>query len=159
MKSLGVLLICITLSAQLQAQDEKQDKAAAVKQLVESKNYQFVAETMLPQRGRVRPLTFGYDMIVSPDTLSANLPFFGRAFTAPIGSTDGGIQFTTTEFDYTIVPKDKGGWDITIKPKNAKDVRQMLLNITESGYASLRVINLNRDPISFNGYIKERPKK
>jgi len=159
MTNLGVLLISITLPTQLPAQDEKQDKAAAVKQLVENKDYQFVAETMLPQRGRVRQLTFGYDVTVSPDTLSANLPFFGRAFTAPIGSADGGIQFTTTDFDYTNTPKDKGGWDILIKPKNAKDVRQILLNITESGYASLRVLNLNRDPISFNGYIKERTKK
>jgi hypothetical protein len=131
-------------------------KTSAVKNMVDSKNYVFVAQTVLPVSGRTRQLTSYYDLTVSKDTIVSSLPYFGRAYTAPINPSEGGINFKSTNFEYTVKDRKKGGWDILIKPKDANDVQQLLITVFENGIASLQVISSNRQAISFNGYITER---
>ncbi len=95
-------------------------------------------------------------MRVSKDSLVTYLPYFGRAYSAPIGTSDSGLQFTSTDFIYTKEPRAKGGWLIKIKPNDNRNVQQMFLTVTEGGSASLQVTSTNRDPISFNGYVVKR---
>jgi hypothetical protein len=147
---LGFALAC-GLTAGAQSKDPA--KVAAVKALVESQNYVFQAQTALPIHGQVRQLTTDYDMKITKDKIVSALPYYGRAY-APIDPTKGGMDFTINQFDYTVTPRKKGGWDITIKPKDLKeDVRQMYLTISQDGYSTLRVISENRDAISYNGSI------
>ena len=123
--------------------------------LVDSQQYIFHAQTVSPMNGRQRFLTTDYTIKVSKDTIITDLPYFGRAYSAPINPSDGGIQFTSTSFEYKVTPRKKGGWDITIQPKDARDVQQMILTIFDNGKADLRVNSNNRQPISFNGYITD----
>lgn len=127
-----------------------------IKNLVEGKNFVFQAQSAQPARGASRQLTAGYELRVSMDTLTAQLPYFGRAYNAPMDMRGGGIEFTSIDFAYTLEAKKKGRWNITIEPKDAKDVRQMILSVSENGYASLQVLSNNRDPINFNGVVVER---
>jgi len=157
---LGTLLLASLLLGSLAAhtQDTKKDKdaekIAQVKNLVDSQNYVFVAQSASPMSGRLRQLTPDYDLKVSKSSIVSYLPYFGRAYTAPLDPTQGGIQFTTKDFEYTATPRNKGGWDVLIKPKGYRDVQQMSLTISSTGYATLQVTSTNRQPISFNGYIK-----
>jgi len=132
------------------------DKAKAVSEMINSKSYVFKAEYALPRSGASRNLTPDYDLTVSPDTIISDLPFFGRAYTAPIDPTKGGFKFTSTDFEYTFSERRKGGWQVSIKPNDTRDVQQLTLDISENGYASLRVISNSREPMAFNGYITER---
>ena len=148
-------------SLQLNAQKEpgkKEQKLAQMQKLVEGRNFVFVAQYANPLGGRNINLTSLYDLKIYNDTIMAELPYFGRAFVAPINSTDGGINFTTTKFNYKVNPKKKGGWDISIEPKDGGDVREMFLSISESGYASLQVTSNNRQGIGFTGYLTSREK-
>ncbi|WP_414648326.1 DUF4251 domain-containing protein, partial [Dinghuibacter sp.] len=52
----------------------------------------------------------------------------------------------------------KGGWEITIKPKDNRDVNQINLSVSSAGYASLRVTSVNRQAISYSGEIVKRRK-
>ena len=116
----------------------------------------------MPMSGRTRQLTSDYDVKITKTQVVSYLPYYGRAYTAPTDPSQGGIQFTSKDFDYTVTPRKKGGWDIQIKPKDYRDVQQFNFNVTESGYASLQVTSTNRQSISFNGYItanKARKKK
>ncbi len=149
--SVLALLMFIGQSNRSYAQDNKE---AAIKNLVDSQNYVFVAQTVLPLSGRTRQLTSDYDMKVTKTSIVCDLPYFGRAYQAPIDPTQGGIHFTSKDFEYTTVPGKKQGWTITIKPKDYKDIQQMTLGISSSGYASLQVTSTNRQPISFNGIIR-----
>lgn len=149
-----IFLLLMTVSFAGFSQDKKNDKALQVKESVENQHYIFVAQTALPLQGRVRQLTTDYTLKVSKDTVIADLPYFGRAYSAPIGTSGGGIQFTSTKFEYTSTERKKGGWNISIKPKESQDVRELSLSISENGYASLQVISNNRQAISFNGYLK-----
>lgn len=126
-----------------------------VKQVLESKNFVFKAQSASPSGGRVRSLTGEYDLRIFGDSLVTYLPYFGRAYTAPMPG-ESGINFSTSDFDYKLDTRKKGGWEITMLPKDVRDVRQLFLTVTESGYATLQVTSNNRQPISFNGYIVER---
>jgi hypothetical protein len=154
------LLIQTAFTGKFHAQNAKSDKAvekaSAVKRMVAAQHYVFKAQMVMPMGGRSRPLTSDYDVSVSKDSIVAWLPYFGRAYTAPIDPTRGGIQFNSKKFNYTLLDRKRGGWDITIRPSDVTDIQQLTLSVTESGYASLQVISNSRQPISFTGYIRER---
>ena len=158
MKKIFALLVLVyCCQSVVQAQDSKQDKkdakTAAIRNIVDSQNYVFKAQSAMPLSGPVRQLSSEYDCKVTKATITCYLPYFGRAYSAPIGSTQGGIQFTSKDFEYKATARKKGGWDIRIKPKDYRDVQQIYINISENGYGTLQVTSTNRQSISFNGYI------
>ncbi|MDB5143333.1 MAG: hypothetical protein JWQ66_2046 [Mucilaginibacter sp.] len=135
--------------------DKKPTKEAYVKTRMDAKRYTFLANYVLPQRGGGRQLTSEYDLRVTPDSVISYLPYFGRAyFDVPYGGGDGGIKFTSTKFTYEAKEKKKGGWEISIRPSDVKNIDRLLLNISADGYASLSVNSTNRDFITFDGYLK-----
>lgn len=149
---LGLLAFAAVPMA-LQAQDKKTDA------LIEAKTYIFNANTAMPMRGSSIPLTSAYTLQVGPDTVIADLPYFGRAFSAPFNPSDGGIKFNSTNFDYTSEEAKNGRYDIIITPKDVSNARQLRLSISENGYATLNVTSNNKDNISFYGTVTEVPKK
>jgi hypothetical protein len=72
--------------------------------------------------------------------------------------TKNALDFTSTKFEYKVTTLKKGGWEITIVPKDNRDLQKMFMTVSVDGYATLRVTSTNRDPISFDGTI-EAPKK
>ena len=147
------VVLPFTTHAQSSSADKKAAKAAAVKTLVESQNYTFKAQSANPMSGRVVQLTSDYDLKITKESIISYLPYFGRAYTAPMDPTKGGIQFTSKDFDYTLTPNKKDGWTALIKPKDYRDVQQMTVNISSAGYATVQVTSTNRQPITFNGQI------
>jgi hypothetical protein len=166
MKTLFKLFMIVTVTQTILytagAQTPKQSaKVQAIKNMVNNMNFVFQANYVNPQRGGARSIDYGYDLAISKDTVAVYLPYFGRAYVAPIDPTEGGIKFKTTHFDYKAKTNKKGGWEIVIIPKdrnitNMRDVQSLRLSIGSTGYASLYVISTNRDPISFDGYIEAR---
>jgi len=120
-----------------------------------SRHFAFVAQSATPMSGRVKQLTPDYGLFVKNDTVEVYLPYYGRAYTATIGGDDGGIKFSTTDPGYTVTEGKKGGWTITMKPKNISAARQISMSISSSGYTNVQVSANNRDMISFYGYIKQ----
>jgi len=150
------------LHAQTTKADKEAEKTARIKSLIDSQNYVFKAQSAMPMSGRTRQLTSDYDLTVTHSQVVSYLPYFGRAYTAPIDPSQGGIQFTSKDFDYTVTEGKKGGWNVQIKPKDYRDVQQLSLSISSSGYATLQVTSTSRQAISFNGIItaiKTRKKK
>jgi hypothetical protein len=135
------------------AADKKTSRQALIKNSVDSQNYVFRAQTALPMSGGSRQLTSDYDLKIEKGSVVSYLPYFGKAYTAPMDLKGGGIEFTSKDFDYTVTKGKKGGWEIQVKPKDVQDVQQLDLRISENGYASLNVLSTSRQPISFNGSI------
>ncbi|MDP4285137.1 MAG: DUF4251 domain-containing protein [Bacteroidota bacterium] len=126
-----------------------------ISNMVNNKTFIFVAQRANPMRIRSQVLTSEYDVTVKKDTLKSYLPFFGRAYQAPINPSEGGIQFTSTNFTYKVNTDKKGSWLVTIVPKDYQQIQQFLFRIFENGSASLNVNSTSKSPISFNGYIKK----
>lgn len=149
-----LLALAVSMTADAQSSD-RSDKTAAVKALVESRNYVFKPQTAIPLTGRTRELTYDYRLAVTPGSIVSELPYFGRAYApVPYNPTQSPMSFTSKSFDYTLTPRKKGGWDVTIKPKDLNgNIQQLYLTISVDGYASLRILSTNRDAISYNGTI------
>src|SRR5258708_1293554 len=143
-----LLILGISLGVVASAQT-----GSSVKDLVESQNYVFKAQTALPMQGRARTLTSDYDLKVTKASVVSFLPYYGEAYVAPMDPANNGLDFTSKDFSYTSTPGKKDGWTVTIKPKDHKDVQQMTLSISSEGYATLQVISTNRQAILFNGIV------
>lgn len=154
----AILLTTYVTNGQVSKESKKQDKLAQIESLVQSKNYVFIAQTAFPMGGHAINLTSVYNVKLSGDTVVSDLPYYGRAYEAPMNPSEGGMNFTSTKFSYDVKARKKGGWDISISPGDTKDVRQMFLTISSEGYATLQVGSNNRQNISFNGYITSKNK-
>ncbi|BAV07207.1 protein of unknown function [Filimonas lacunae] len=152
---IGCLLMALP-GARIIAQDsgKTSKKTASQTELaanIHSRTYLFQAQSATPMSGRVIQLTGGYEVKVKNDTVVVYLPYYGRAFQAPLDPTKGPLDFTSTQFKYTLTERKKGGWNILITPSDGGDVRQLSFTVSENGYTSLQVTSNNRQPISFYG--------
>jgi len=128
---------------------------STIQRFINGKTFVFRAQTVMPMTGSARTLTSDYEIKLVGDSLICNLPYFGRAYSAGYGE-GGGLNFTSTKFEYKAKQRKKGGWDITIDPKDANDVRELNFTVSEKGYANLQVLSNNRQPISFTGYVETK---
>ncbi|MDQ2863300.1 MAG: DUF4251 domain-containing protein [Bacteroidota bacterium] len=124
--------------------------------MLDSQNFRFVAQSTNPSRGRLRNLTSYYDVTVSKDTMQSYLPYFGRSYNPMIGETTSPLDFTSTNFSYSVLPVKKDAWSITIKPKDKPSIQQYYFTIFNNGAATLNVTSTSSDPISFNGRIEKK---
>jgi hypothetical protein len=150
-----LLLVCLQSFAQSSAEQKKQDQFKQLKSLVETRKFRFHALSATSLKGRTRQLTSEYFLKLNQDSLSVALPYFGRSFTTSYPPTDLSVEFKSTEFSYVSDTLKKGGWDITIVPKNQSNASKINLSITTSGYCTVRVSSNSRDPISYYGTITD----
>lgn len=157
----SIILFSLLLFAVTSLPAQSNDAAENIR-MIEEKNFVFVARQMQPQRGASQQITSAYDLTVMPDTIVAFLPYFGRAFTAPVNPADGGIKFTSSSYGYEVRKRKKKGYEILVTPKDASGIVSLRLSLFDNGRGTLQVTQLNREPISFTGYIVagiDRPKK
>lgn len=161
MKTIGILILVLILGVQsgnaqkLTARERKEQKAAEVKKLIESGNYVFVANSALPMAGRRINLTSTYGLNMKGTKAEAWLPYFGRAYQATYGDTDGGIKFEEEAQNLKITFNDrKKIYEIQFEVKAPKDNYTLNLSVGLSGYADLNVNCNNRQPISFTGTVE-----
>ncbi len=134
---------------------EQQAKIDAKTESIESRNLTFSARSATPLSGRSITLTDRYTLKISPDTIAARLPYFGRSYIAPTDASNIGIDFVSTNFDYKSEQKKNGMYDITIVPKDLTKLEQrglkIFLSLGYNGYGTLQVSFNDRQPISFYG--------
>jgi len=105
--------------------------------------------------GRSIPMSAGYELIVNKQKVTTTLPYFGKAYLPPVDPTQGGFRFTSKKFRYNISNETKGGWDIQIIPEDVENVQELYLSVGADGYATLHVTSMNRQAISYYGYISK----
>lgn len=156
------LVLALALSGFVcRVQAQKQDKQAlmdSVKAKVEAKTYFFKANSANSKRGRNIDLTVdSYGINVTPLSVKCDLPFYGEAYGGTGGygtSGSGPINFESTEFTYEAVPRKKGGWTVTIRPKSAAGVQEVILSISEEGYTNVTVTSTNRSVMNYYGNLR-----
>jgi len=121
--------------------------------MIDSKRFVFEAQSMTPMRGGMRTLTPGYALKVSPDTITCDLPYMGRAYQAPMGSSDGGMKFQGFKFDYTVKEKKKG-WTVNINTKEVSGNPRIILTIFDNATARLTISSSTKESISYSGYVR-----
>lgn len=130
-----------------------EQKIAEITQKIESGRYSFIPQRALPTGGGSVNIS-SFELKVSKDTIDSYLPYYGRAYSAPMSQDDTGIKFLSTDFSYTISPKNKGMWDINIETKDTRQKYTLILKAGDTGYTTLTVNSSNRQPITFYGVIE-----
>ncbi|ULQ55561.1 DUF4251 domain-containing protein [Flavihumibacter rivuli] len=154
LKAMIMLLALLSIVVNGYSQEEKKDKKEVVLQQLGEKKFTFVAQSMRPMRGGTRQLTTQYEVKVTADTVDSFLPYAGRAQSVSMNPSEQGLTFKSTNFDYVKEEGKKGRITITISFKDVSDPRKMIFTIYADGITSLQVTCNNRDPISFDGYLR-----
>lgn len=161
----ALLLISLTLSGcgvfsggerSEARQQELEEAYQQYSRMISDGNFVFTVQSINPTGGRTMQATSTYTMRAEEGTYEANLPYFGRAYTAPYGS-GGGIRFEGEPEDREI-EKDPSKrttrlifsiGDVEI----SNEQYRVTLEISASGYGTLTVNSQNRQTISYYGKI------
>jgi hypothetical protein len=131
--------------AQASLADDKAMKADEVDSLIKNKNYVFEATPVNPKTSVA--VYHKYSVGITRDTLVAWLP-------GPTGKDTAKISCTS--YDYHVAKNEKGNRLVYIKPNSAMgDVRQLSIDITPTGRATLRVVKNGGATFTLEGYIKQ----
>jgi hypothetical protein len=150
------LLAALTAVFTIGTSMAQETNETSLKSMLISKTFVFKPQSAWPLQGTVIQLNPGFDMKVLTDSINTYLPYYGRSYQANYAGTGGGgINFTSTKFEYKLKEKSKGGWELVIKPVDAKDVNQLIYSISANGYATLQVTSNNRQAISYYGVIEK----
>jgi hypothetical protein len=152
---INILVAVLVLMPQFSTAQKNADSVQQNKfeNLVASQHYTFIAESATTASGRLRMLDVQYDLQVSKEKVTADLPYFGTAYFSPVNPSETGIKFTSKDFDYNLVKRKKDGWEILIKSKDISNAQNLNLTVYSNGKATLQVTSNSRQGISFNGYI------
>lgn len=150
-----VFLFMLLFSLQSRAQESRKDNDRnQVRELLDSRKYFFLAQTAYTAGGMMVQLTSEFYLKLDGDTLESSLPFFGVAFNAPFASTSSPLSFKSSDFNYRISKGKKGRLEIEIRLNEPEDPNLLYLSVSSAGFADLRVISRDRQPMSFYGEIQ-----
>lgn len=137
-----------------QASGNEAEKIRETKELIESGKFKFEAQSLFSSTFGHNNISYGYELELTNDSAYSYLPFMGEAYSSDFNG-ESGIKFSEPVENYTLEEKKKGGYIIKFKVDADKENYKMYLDVSETGYASLRVISLYKEGISFNGIIDE----
>jgi type II secretory pathway pseudopilin PulG len=123
--------------------------------LIDAGKYQFNGRRAITQKGRSIDLTTRQNfLVVNDDKAVADMPYFGRAFSAGYSSTDGGVKFDGPMEEVNIQKNDKKRRIIVkFKVRSPDDTYSCSLTVTGPEAATLSVASNKRQTITYNGII------
>jgi len=134
-------------------EEKKLEKQKQISLLVESKEFVFNVQSVIPQSGRTVMPTTQYNVEFHLDSIDSYLPYFGRGFSGIGYGGDEGMIFKGKPTIYT-VEKTKKAYQIKAEVKGKNDTFSMLLSVYFEGNAYLTINSNNRSPISYDGDIE-----
>ena len=138
-------------------EEQKLEKQKQIALVVESKEFVFVAERVIPQSGSALILTSEFDVTFHPDLIKSFLPFIGRGFSGIGYGGDEGMKFEGKPTLFQ-VENTKKGYQIKIEVRGKTDSYSMMLDVYHNGNAYLTINSNNRSPISYDGTIDKLKK-
>ncbi|MBS7231486.1 DUF4251 domain-containing protein [Flavobacterium psychroterrae] len=136
------------LKAERDSQKQKETEA-----LINSKKFDFEAQKVTPQGGRMIILDYNtYFLKFDTEKTTGDLPFFGRAFNVAYGG-DGGIKFEGIPENIKIEKKKKS-YIVKATVKGKDDVYNLMFTIFSDGGGTLSINSNNRASISYDGEIR-----
>lgn len=151
----GIAILLMAFNVNAQTEKNKDQEFSKVQNIIESKNYLFKAERMLPASGISKLLISEYTLSIKGTKTKANLPYYGRAYNAEYGG-NGGIKFDSelTNYEFKINEK-KRKIKINFKVKGKNDFYKCYLTVTRGGSATLSVQSQNKQTINYWGDVEK----
>ncbi len=162
-----LVITCLFLAYFTQAQGKKPKKEIRQeknelafkesKNLIESLNYEFVANQASPQEGRTINLTTNPNHLkIIGDSIDSYLPYFGRSHSADYGNSDSGIKCSVKYTKYEVIINEKKLQQIVkFSGKGNNDSYEFSFTISSNGSATLYVSSNKKSGISYFGNVQE----
>ena len=132
------------------AQNSDQEKYEALKSIINNKDFRFLPQSATTTKGNTLPVDPGFELKIMTDSLIVDLPFFGTGYDTNFGSNDE-VKINTKEYTYSAETTKKGGWSITIVPKDKSKFERIYMNITSAGYCTMQLKISSQQHISYYG--------
>lgn len=152
----STFLFCGNISAQIQKDKPANQVIVSdpVKTLLDSKNFEFLANTMLPMGQASKNLVGSeYSVRFSQEMIVSDLPFYGVAHRGMGVGLDKGMRFQGRPTDFSVQDSEKG-YQINASVKTDDDRFDISMHVSKSGYATLTIESKNRESISYDGEVK-----
>lgn len=159
MKTLKFFIIFLFLFSnssfsQENKKDLKAQKQLEMAQLIEKGRFRFVARSAHSNLGVFNNLSASYDMVFDSLKVKAYLPYYGRAYQAKYGNTEGGVKFDLMAPTIEKIYNDrKKTYFISTELKDSDEKYSIHLTVGLNGFADLKIDFLNRQWISYYGTI------
>ena len=160
MKRIGIILGMLALlmlgcATQQEKAEQRAKMRLAVEEAVASKQMHIDIRSMSTLRYGTKIVTPDFYLELRGDTLRSYLPYLGQARVSPSFSPSIGLNFEEPVLSYKeSIPKSKKYTQIDIDVKTREDSYHYVIQLYNSGEASIRVRSLYRDPISFDGTLE-----
>ncbi|MGM9804575.1 MAG: DUF4251 domain-containing protein [Muribaculaceae bacterium] len=154
---LATSLMAACSSSRLTSQEKtqmQQRRSQYVLQSIEKQAFVIDIDRMLPKRGRIHSLSYGYGITVKADTLVSMLPYLGQAYSLPYGGGNG-LNFSSIITNRSISRNEKKMLTtLQIFTKTNEDTFQYTVRVFDNGRTSIEVRSRLRDPIQFEGMMQ-----
>ena len=131
---------------------EQEGKRQAVADAVAAKRWRIDVNTMNTMRYGSRTVTPDFYLELKGDMLHSYLPYLGQARVSSTLSPSIGLNFEEPVLKYKeSMPKSKKYTQLDIDVKTREDSYHYVIEVKDSGEATIRVRSVNSDPISFDG--------
>ena len=131
---------------------EQEGKRQALADAIATRKWRIDIRSMSTMRYGSRTVTPDFYLELRGGTLHSYLPYMGQARVSPTLSPSIGLNFEKPVLKYKeSMPKSKKYTQIDIDVRTQEDSYHYVIEIYDSGEATIRVQSLNRDPISFDG--------
>jgi hypothetical protein len=130
---------------------EKDGKRQAVANAIADRQWRIDINSMSTMRYGSRTVAPDFYLELRGDTLRSYLPYLGQVRVPSMQSPSIGLNFEAPVLNYKQSSPKSKYTQIDIDVKLSEDTYHYIIEIDDSGEATIRVRPLNRDPISFNG--------
>ena len=136
--------------------DEHRDSPSeAVAKAIAAKRWRIDINSMNTMRYGARTVTPDFYLELRGDTLHSYLPYMGQARVSPTLSPSIGLNFEEPVLSYKeSQPKSNKYTQLDIDVRTREDKYHYVIELYDSGEATIRVRSLYRDPISFDGTLE-----
>lgn len=136
------------LKAELKAR-----KINQIRELIDSENFIFKAETVNPANSSTKTLRTDFGIEVRNDSVFSYMPYYGKTYIRDYGTNnESPMGFIQPILKYNR-KRSKKGYTINIKVTNKYENIELKFHILKTGYTSVSASFLDRQSISYYGEI------
>lgn len=128
------------------------DSADVTDSLIASRHLTIEITTMHPMEGGDIPVGSDFSLEIRGDSVISRLPYFGKAYAAPIGSGNA-FNFEQRHRGLDVTKKGDGATLMLFEAKTIEDTFRFRVEIYSNGRAYIHVTSQRRQPISYVGEV------
>ena len=150
----AVLLSVLLMSCGTSNQVVDQQRADAIKALLEARQYVVMVGSMRPLTAPTTPVSQGHKMIVRDGMVTCYMPYAGSGQNVGYGASGyKAMNFSSAMLDYKVEYPKADRARVTFRVENGDDSYRFHVEVFMNGKTTIDVDPRGRDAISYSGMI------